>query len=138
MRPTVVIADAIAESGVAALAEHCHVEVAIGLGRPWLEERIWDAAALMVRSVTTVDRELIEAESGLKVIGRAGIGVNNIGVAARPPKGECSWSTLAPPTLFQPPNTPCRFCTARPPTWPAATRHCVPERGIGADSRKSS
>ena len=87
MRPTVVIADAIAESGVAALAEHCHVDVAVGVERSELKERIGEAAGLVVRSATTVDRELIEAGSCLRVIGRAGIGVDNIDVAAATERG---------------------------------------------------
>jgi len=78
----VVIAEAIADAGVARLAEDFVVDVAVGVDRATLLERLGEASGLIVRSATQVDRELIEAAPKLEVVGRAGIGVDNIDVDA--------------------------------------------------------
>ena len=52
MQPRVVVAEKISESGVAALAECCQVDIAVGLGRSELMERLADAAGLVVRSAS--------------------------------------------------------------------------------------
>ncbi|HJR92055.1 MAG TPA: phosphoglycerate dehydrogenase [Acidimicrobiia bacterium] len=82
MQPTVVVAEKISESGLAALAESCQVDLAVGVDRVELLGRLAGAAGLIVRSATDVDAELITAAPELRVIGRAGIGVDNIDVAA--------------------------------------------------------
>ena len=82
MQPKVVVAEKISESGLAALAESCDVDVAVGVERAELMGRLADAAGLVVRSATDVDAELIAAAPALRVIGRAGIGVDNIDVDA--------------------------------------------------------
>jgi D-3-phosphoglycerate dehydrogenase len=81
-RPKVVVAEAIAPAGLEALAEHCVVDVAVDADRAELLIRLGDAAGLIVRSATKVDGEMIAAAPQLQVIGRAGIGVDNIDVAA--------------------------------------------------------
>jgi D-3-phosphoglycerate dehydrogenase / 2-oxoglutarate reductase len=81
-RPKVVVAEAIAEAGIELLRESCDVDVAIGVDAAELRRRVADAAGLIVRSATTVDRALIEAAPHLAVVGRAGIGVDNIDVDA--------------------------------------------------------
>ncbi len=81
-KPKVVVAEAIAEAGLAALAEHCEVDLAVGAGRTELAERLADAAGLIVRSATKVDGDLLAGAPDLKVVGRAGIGIDNIDVAA--------------------------------------------------------
>ncbi|MDX1447742.1 MAG: NAD(P)-dependent oxidoreductase, partial [Acidimicrobiia bacterium] len=87
MSAKVVVAEAIADAGVAALRQEFEVDVAIGLDPEELADRLRDADALIVRSATTVDRSLIEAAPGLQVIGRAGIGVDNIDLAAATERG---------------------------------------------------
>ncbi len=82
MIPKVVIAESIAPAGIAALATHCEVLDGVGLNRTDLQALLTDAQALIVRSATAVDAELIEGSHQLKVIGRAGIGVDNIDVSA--------------------------------------------------------
>lgn len=77
-KPKVVIAEAVAETAVAALVGHAEVDIAVGVPIEELKVRLADAAALIVRSATKVDAELIAAAPLLKVIGRAGIGVDNI------------------------------------------------------------
>lgn len=79
-RPKVVIAEPIAEAGIDLLRETCEVDVAIGADD--LLDRLADAAAIIVRSATQVDRTAIEAAPKLEVIGRAGIGVDNIDLEA--------------------------------------------------------
>jgi D-3-phosphoglycerate dehydrogenase len=80
--PRVVVAEAISHAGVAALQANCEVVDLVGADRAKLLAALADAAALIVRSATEVDRELIEAAPHLEVVGRAGIGVDNIDIAA--------------------------------------------------------
>jgi D-3-phosphoglycerate dehydrogenase len=82
VQPKVVVAEKISESGLVALAESCDVDVAVGVERAELMGRLADAAGLVVRSATEVDAELIAGAPVLRVIGRAGIGVDNIDVDA--------------------------------------------------------
>ncbi|MEX1005626.1 MAG: phosphoglycerate dehydrogenase [Acidimicrobiia bacterium] len=83
----VVVAETIADAGISALREQFEVDVATGLDRDELTDRLGDADALIVRSATNVDRALIESAPKLKVIGRAGIGVDNIDLAAATERG---------------------------------------------------
>ena len=78
----VVLADALSAEGVEVLAatDGLVVEDRAGEARPALEEALGDAAALIVRSSTTVDRELLAAAPDLRIVGRAGVGVDNIDV----------------------------------------------------------
>jgi len=82
VKPKVVVAEEIADAGIAALLEHCEVDLAVGLDRPDLFRRLADARGLLVRSATQVDAEMIAAAPKLDVIGRAGIGVDNIDLDA--------------------------------------------------------
>ena len=82
MRPKVVIAETIAEAGIEALATHCEVDFAAGIDRPDLLARLHDAQGLIVRSATQVDAELLAAAPNLQVVGRAGVGVDNIDLRA--------------------------------------------------------
>ncbi len=82
MRPKVVIAETISQTGIDALAAGCEVDLAAGVDREVLLSRMADAHGLVVRSATVVDAELIEAGPQLAVIGRAGVGVDNIDIAA--------------------------------------------------------
>lgn len=81
-RPVVLIAESIADAAVAALEEYAHVDLAIGVSSDELASRIAKADALIVRSATNVDAALIAAGTQLSVIGRAGIGVDNIDLDA--------------------------------------------------------
>ncbi len=55
--------------------------------RPRLAELVADFDALVVRSMTTVDAPLLAAGERLKVVGRAGVGVDNVDVAAATERG---------------------------------------------------
>ncbi len=82
MRPKVVIAEPISDAGIKALEEACDVDLAIDVPRSDLIGRLGNAEGLVVRSATEVDADLIGAAPSLRVIGRAGIGVDNIDVDA--------------------------------------------------------
>jgi D-3-phosphoglycerate dehydrogenase len=83
----VLVAEAIAESGVRELQEHFDVEVKMGLSADELVAEIPGYDALIVRSATRATREVIEAGANLKIIGRAGVGVDNVDVDAATERG---------------------------------------------------
>ena len=76
------IADKLAESTVAALGDQVEVRWVDGPDRPKLLAAVADADALLVRSATTVDAEVIAAAPKLKIVARAGVGLDNVDVDA--------------------------------------------------------
>ncbi len=85
----ILVSDKLADAGLALLNEQTDIEVdvATGLSEDELCERIGDYDGLLIRSGTTVNKRVLEAASRLKVIGRAGIGVDNIDVATATERG---------------------------------------------------
>ena len=81
-RPVVLIADKLAQSTVDALGNSVEVRWVDGPNRPELLAAVPEADALLVRSATTVDREVLEAAQNLKIVGRAGVGLDNVDIAA--------------------------------------------------------
>ncbi|MDZ7773224.1 MAG: phosphoglycerate dehydrogenase [Balneolaceae bacterium] len=63
------------------------------LDRPALLQAITDYHGIVVRSATTVDREVLEAARSLKVVGRAGVGVDNIDIPAATARGVLVMNT---------------------------------------------
>ena len=80
--PVVLIADQLAQSTVGALGDQVEGRWVDGPDRPKLLEAVADADALLVRSATTVDAEVIAAAPRLKIIARAGVGLDNVDVDA--------------------------------------------------------
>lgn len=78
----ILVADAIAEAGIALLREQTEVLADTGLTPEGLLEIIPGFEGLIVRSRTKVMAEVIEAGRRLRVIGRAGVGVDNIDLDA--------------------------------------------------------
>ena len=80
----VLISDPLSEDGIYPLRQANGVNIVMetGLTPEQLGERIEGFDALLVRSQTQVTRELIEKASNLKIIGRAGVGVDNIDLEA--------------------------------------------------------
>jgi len=78
----VLVADSIAEEGIQLLRSCVQVDVKTKLGSEQLKAIIADYDALIVRSQTKVRAEVIESGKKLKVIGRAGVGIDNIDVDA--------------------------------------------------------
>lgn len=91
----ILVADPIHEQGRAVLAARpgLTIDVVTGLDEPALCQRIGDYDALIVRSKTRVTASVIEAGTRLKAIGRAGIGVDNIDVAAATERGIVVFNT---------------------------------------------
>ncbi len=85
--PVVLIADKLAESTVAALGDQVEVRWVDGPDRPKLLAALPDADALLVRSATTVDAEVIAAAPKLKIVARAGVGLDNVDVDAATARG---------------------------------------------------
>lgn len=83
----VLVADPIAQEGVDLLRRESDVEVRIGLKPPELREIIGDYAGLVVRSETKVTADIIGAASQLEVVGRAGVGVDNIDIETATQRG---------------------------------------------------
>lgn len=83
----ILVADPIAEEGLEILRNYAQVDIKLKLKPEELKAIIGNYDALIVRSQTQVPTEIIEAGRGLKVIGRAGVGVDNIDVAAATKKG---------------------------------------------------
>ena len=81
-KPVVLIADKLSQSTVDALGDAVEVQWVDGPNREALLAAVPAADALLVRSATTVDREVIEAGANLKIIGRAGVGLDNVDIPA--------------------------------------------------------
>jgi D-3-phosphoglycerate dehydrogenase len=84
----VLITDSVSEKGVDLLLEAgIEVDQKVGISEDEIVAIINRYDALIVRSQTKVTRRVIEAAGSLKVIGRAGVGVDNIDVQAATEKG---------------------------------------------------
>ncbi|AYM42961.1 phosphoglycerate dehydrogenase [Mycobacteroides chelonae] len=86
-RPVVLIADKLAQSTVEALGDGVEVRWVDGPDRPALLAAVPDADALLVRSATTVDAEVLAAGTKLKIVARAGVGLDNVDVKAATARG---------------------------------------------------
>ena len=78
----VLIADPLAQEGVDMLGEYAQVDVKTKQKPEEIKAIIGDYDALIVRSQTKVTADIIEAAKKLQVIGRAGVGVDNIDIEA--------------------------------------------------------
>lgn len=83
----ILIVDTIAADGIEVLKRHTQVDVRLGLSWEELLEAVASYEGLVVRSETKVTAEVIEAGAKLEVIGRAGVGVDNIDVEAATRRG---------------------------------------------------
>ena len=84
----VLVADKIAQSGIDLLKSHSvEVDEKIGLGQADLIEIISAYDGLVVRSDTKVTKEILNAGINLQVVGRAGVGVDNIDIKVATEKG---------------------------------------------------
>ena len=83
----VLVAEKLAPSGVDLLREHFEVDLGHEWTREELEERIAGYDGLIIRSATQVDAALIARADRLKVIGRAGVGVDTVDTEAATKRG---------------------------------------------------
>lgn len=82
MTAKVLVADPIAEDGIEILSQAAAVDVRTGLKPEELAAIVGDYDALVVRSETKVTAAIFEAGHRLQVVGRAGVGVDNIDLDA--------------------------------------------------------
>ncbi|MDI7266782.1 MAG: NAD(P)-dependent oxidoreductase, partial [Myxococcota bacterium] len=88
MNVRVLVADDLSDNGIAVLREAgLDVEVRTALKGGALREALRGVHALVVRSATKVDAAALEGADSLRVIGRAGIGVDNVDVPAASRRG---------------------------------------------------
>lgn len=85
--PKVLVSDPIAKDGIELLQQHFDVDVKVGMEKSELVKIIGKYDALAVRSETKVTADVLEAAKNLKIIGRAGVGVDNIDVPVATQKG---------------------------------------------------
>ncbi|MBI2875187.1 MAG: phosphoglycerate dehydrogenase [Firmicutes bacterium] len=83
----VIVSEPISEQGLEILRREASVDVFLDLSAEDLASRLPGYDALLVRSQTKVTASLIAAGTDLKVIGRAGVGVDNIDVEAASERG---------------------------------------------------
>ncbi len=81
------VTEAIGDVGLDMLREVGEVDVRLGLNGPALVEAIADYQVLVVRSATRVTADVLSAGAGLKIVGRCGVGVDNIDVEAATRQG---------------------------------------------------
>lgn len=83
----VLVSDPIDSAGIDILSQVATVDVKTGLSPEQLVQLIPEYDALMIRSGSRITKEIIEAGHQLKIIGRAGVGVDNVDVNAATRQG---------------------------------------------------
>jgi len=85
----VLVTDTLAESGLAILRAADDVDLAYkpGLKGQELLDEVAQSDALITRSGTAVTQELVNAGSRLRIVGRAGVGLDNVDVDAASKRG---------------------------------------------------
>jgi D-3-phosphoglycerate dehydrogenase len=86
-RAKVLVKEKIGDSGIDLLREHFDVDLGIDWSDEQFLERIGEYDGIVIRSATKMTAELIEKATNLKAIGRAGVGVDNVDVAAATKRG---------------------------------------------------
>ena len=79
-KPVVLIAEELSPATIEALGPDFDVRVVDGTDRPALLEAVHSTSAILVRSATQVDAEVLAAAPNLKVIARAGVGLDNVDI----------------------------------------------------------
>ena len=97
----VLVSDALSQEGLKVFnnSKELTVDVKTDLKPEALKEIIKDYDALVVRSATKVTKEIIQAAAKLKVIGRAGVGLDNVDLEAATAKGIIVMNTPAGNTI---------------------------------------
>lgn len=93
--PKILVSDKLSEQGQAILekAPGLKVDVKSGLPPEELRKIIGEYDGLIIRSATKVTKDILEAATNLKVVGRAGIGVDNVDLDAATKKGVVVMNT---------------------------------------------
>ncbi|MHB1539540.1 MAG: phosphoglycerate dehydrogenase, partial [Solirubrobacteraceae bacterium] len=83
----VLVKERIGDSGIELLRQHFDVDLGFDWADGEIEQRIGDYDGILIRSATKMTAELIGNGSKLRVIGRAGVGVDNVDVPAATARG---------------------------------------------------
>src|SRR5947207_9781532 len=86
-RPVVLIAEELAPAALEVLADDFDVRHVDGTDRPALLAALAGAHAVIVRSATQIDAQAVAAAPRLQVVARAGVGLDNVEVAAATARG---------------------------------------------------
>jgi len=91
----ILVSDKLADDGINYLNEQSDIQVHIqvGMNEDQLCEIIGNYDALLIRSDTKVTKRVLQAATNLKVVGRAGIGVDNIDIPAATEQGVIVMNT---------------------------------------------
>ena len=81
-KPIVLIAEELSPATVEALGPDFDVRSVDGTDRPALFDALADANAVLIRSATKMDEEAVSKAPKLKVIARAGVGLDNVDIKA--------------------------------------------------------
>jgi D-3-phosphoglycerate dehydrogenase len=81
-KPIVLIAERLSLATVDALGPDFEIRRCDGANRQELMAAIVDVDAVLIRSATTIDQEVLGAATRLKVVARAGVGLDNVDVKA--------------------------------------------------------
>src|SRR5262245_29579609 len=81
-KPAVLVTEELSPAGIALLEPDFDVRRADGADRVQLLSAVADVDAIIVRSATRVDAEVLAAGRRLRVVARAGVGLDNVDVAA--------------------------------------------------------
>ncbi|MBN2251350.1 MAG: NAD(P)-binding domain-containing protein [Candidatus Altiarchaeota archaeon] len=87
MKPKILMADNIHRKAIEEAEKFADVTIGAGLSAEDLTRMIPEFDALVVRSATQVTREVMDAGKKLRIVGRAGVGLDNIDVEAAKEKG---------------------------------------------------
>ena len=125
----ILVSDNLAEEGIELLRESPDiiVDVKLKLELQELIKQISKYDALLVRSATKVTKEIIDAAKNLKVIGRAGVGVDNIDVEAASKKGILVMNTPGGNTISAAEHTMSMIL---------ALSRCIPQANISLKSKQ--
>ena len=83
----VLVSDPIDQAGIEILSQVAQVDQRLGISCEDLKKIIGEYEALMIRSGTQVNADVIQASQKLKIIGRAGVGVDNVDVPSATKQG---------------------------------------------------
>ncbi len=86
-QPVVLLAEKLAPSAVDVFGDEVEIRHVDGTDRPALLQAVKEADALLVRSATKVDKEVLAEATKLKVVARAGVGLDNVDVAEATERG---------------------------------------------------
>lgn len=87
-KPTILVAEKLGQAGLEMLAEYGNVDTSYDMSPADLQAKISLCDAVVIRSATKVTADVIKAAKGrLKVVGRAGVGIDNVDLSAATENG---------------------------------------------------